>query len=43
MDEITVNGVTTGLTSGTFYVCQDGTIKIKYTSAPSWAWYLSSS
>ena len=42
VDEITVNGVTTGLTSGTFYVCQDGTIKIKYSSAPSWVWYPSS-
>jgi hypothetical protein len=34
--------VTTGLTSGTFYVCQDDTIKIKYSSAPSWVWYPSS-
>jgi hypothetical protein len=42
VDEITVNGVITGLTSGTFYVCQDGTIKIKYSSAPVWAWYPSS-
>jgi len=42
VDEITVNGVTTGLTSGTFYLCQNGTIKIKYSSAPSWVWYPSS-
>lgn len=42
VDEITVNGVTTGLTSGTFYVCQNGTIQIKYSSAPSWVWYPSS-
>lgn len=35
---ITVNGVVTGLTSGTVYVPPGGTIAITYSVAPVWAW-----
>jgi hypothetical protein len=35
---IAVNGVTTGLTSGTVFVPANGTITLTYTVAPVWAW-----
>jgi hypothetical protein len=38
--EITVNGTTTGLTSGTVAVPVAGSIALTYTSAPMWSWTL---
>lgn len=35
---IAINGVTTGLTSGTFLVEANQTINITYSSAPTWVW-----
>lgn len=37
--DITVDGVATGFTSGTFRVQAGGTINITYSVAPTWFWY----
>jgi len=37
---ISIDGTSTGLTSGTFFVPVNATIAITYTSAPSWTWFL---
>lgn len=36
---ITIDGVATGFTSGTFRVQAGGTINITYSVAPTWFWY----
>src|SRR5579875_1168113 len=35
---VTVNGKSTGLTSGSFVVPPGGTISMTYTAAPTWVW-----
>lgn len=35
---VEINGQATGLTSGAFYLCRAGTIRITYTVAPTWVW-----
>lgn len=38
VSSVVVNGVTTGLTSGTFVLKPNEGIVINYSSAPTWAW-----
>lgn len=39
VSEIAINGITTGLTSGSFILAPKDIIKLTYSSAPSWTWF----